>query len=301
MSFSRGLRPFLGRASTLSSRLHNRRYRYWTFLPLFALISCTSVGGGPDLGRPKPGAALSDQLLLVLNQPPIIHAANQAGLRDAGSVAARSTYARLGDRRGGRLVAASELPYLTGSSEGRAFLAAELPRALARGEPAASCPAVGLSTGRPGVAVKALDACLARLEEVGTLEDCGCRVVALGNVLTVPRSETAYATGISARLASDALGLDLLLVAEETDSGILLRDLRGEVGRLAVGPGDAATLTLSEGAVFSGERIPVGFRRGRLGARYYLADPDGRRVTVLIGFDPQELVAGAGAWLAWGG
>ncbi|MEM7523241.1 MAG: hypothetical protein AAF360_05695, partial [Pseudomonadota bacterium] len=65
----------------------------------------------------------------------------------AASAAARLlTTARFAERRGFRSVEVTEIPYLRASSEGAAFLERAAPRALARGEPANACPAVGLSS-----------------------------------------------------------------------------------------------------------------------------------------------------------
>ena len=120
-------------------------------------------------------------------------------------------------------------------------------------------------------------------------------------MVTIPREDTAYATGTSARMRSAALGIDLLLVAEEASGGgTLLRDLRGPVARLVHGENDSVTLSfISSQRRFDGFRIPVGFRRGRIAERIYLADADGNRLSLLIGFEPDELAGRAGAWLAW--
>jgi hypothetical protein len=66
------------------------------------------------------------------------------------------------------------------------------------------------------------------------------------------------------------------------------------------GENDSATLIfLSTERRFEGFRIPVGFRRGRIAERIYLADAQGNRLSLLIGFEPDELAGRAGAWLAW--
>ncbi|MGR3717875.1 MAG: hypothetical protein ACU0B1_14145, partial [Thermohalobaculum sp.] len=144
-----------------------------------------------------------------------------------------------------------------------------------------------------------LRSCLAKLMPERT--GCGCRIVALDDLVTVPREDTAYATGTSARMRSASLGIDLLLVAEEeSDGSTLLRDLHGPIARLVNGENDAVTLSfLSTGHRFDGYRIPVGFRRGRIAERVYVVDADGNRLSLLIGFEPGELAGGAGAWLSW--
>jgi hypothetical protein len=102
-------------------------------------------------------------------------------------------------------------------------------------------------------------------------------------------------------MRSASLGIDLLLVAEETGAGeAILRDLRGPVAHLARGENNRVTLNfLPTGRQFDGYRIPVGFRRGRIAERIYAIDADGNRLSLLIGFEPDELASGAGAWLAW--
>ncbi|WP_285673760.1 hypothetical protein [Paralimibaculum aggregatum] len=162
-------------------------------------------------------------------------------------------------RNGARQIRADSLPWLTGSEVGRRFLAAAPPRALARGVPAARCPAVGLATDpgpgtmrpserRAAAAATALRRCLAALPERPGAEPCGCGLVALDRVLTVARGEMAYATGITARLRAPRLGIDGVLIAEDEPGGTtLLRDLRGPVARLSR-PGSAAAPPLPDPA-----------------------------------------------------
>jgi len=182
---------------------------------------------------------------------------------------------------------------------------------LARGTPEEACPALTTASGadatlagdeaqkRGDVAAVALSACLKQLPP--DMPVCGCRVIAVDDMVTVPREQIVYATGTSARLRAPKLGLDLLLVAEDApDATTVLRDLRGPVAWIDREGDHHVTLRLKDsGRVFEGRSIPVGFRRGRLAERIYAEDGDGEKLSLLIGFDPDELSQHAGAWLAW--
>ena len=244
------------------------------------------------------------QRVMVLSNPPIIAATRPEDLPVALRIAENADPAELSRRESARWVGVDALPFLTSTEAGKRFLSTAAPRALARGMPPESCPAAAVAGGTPDtpraeVAVQALRVCLGKLapERAG----CGCRIVALDDLVTVPREDTAYATGTSARMRSTALGIDLLLVAEEVaGGGMLLRGLHGPVARLVNGENDAVTLTFqANGRRFEGHRIAVGFRRGRIAERIYVVDAEGNRLSLLIGFEPGELAGGAGAWLAW--
>ena len=274
-----------------------------TIASAIALLCSCAGDSGMDRSQRQPLIEeFHLQRMLVSDFPPIIAALDSTdlplALRRAGQMDAES----LARRESARWTGIDSLAYLTGTKLGREFLAATQPRALAWGMPAEACPVTALATGEPGetraqVAGRALETCLAQVAPAQN--GCGCRIVALDNVVTVPRSETAYATGTSARLRAPSLGLDLILVAEETTGGVLLRDLRGEVARVSYGQAEAVLLRFSTGASFEGRRIPVGFRRGRIAERIYASDAAGNRVSLLIGFEPSELAGGAAAWLAW--
>ena len=244
------------------------------------------------------------QRMVVLSHPPIIAATRPEDLPVALRIAERSDPAELSRRESARWIGVDALPFLTSTESGRRFLAAAAPRALARGMPPELCPVAVAAKGAPGtsraeVAGQALQKCLAQLGPARP--GCGCRIVALDDLVTVPREDLAYATGTSARMRSASLGIDLLLVAEEVSGGgTLLRDLHGPVARLVRGENDAVTLSFhATGRRFDGFRIPVGFRRGRIAERIYVVDADGNRLSLLIGFEPGELADRAGAWLAW--
>lgn len=249
--------------------------------------------------------------MVVSGGPPQIVASTEEEVGAAARKAARLDLDRLLSRPDSHLARADSLPWLTGSPEGRAFLGAKGARALARGAPADQCPAAAAVGDQPTpteATSRALSACLVALP-AERREGCGCRLIAVDGLLTVQRSEVGYATGVSARLTVEGLGIDAILVAEDVPGGggalpdgstILLRDLRGDVARITpLGSGRAALVFADTGQRFEGRREPVGYRRGRLAERFYLRDADGNRAVLLIGFSPAELAEHAGAGLAW--
>lgn len=279
-----------------------------TLLPVAAallLLGCLAPAARHSAEGRDPSSELfhQQQLTIMPINPPVKlrPGANQALLRRQ---LLPLDPAQLSGRRMARKLRADTLPFLTETTVGRAFLQAAPPRALARGDPASSCPALAVGTGdgsptRVDAAMEALERCLAQLE--GGSDGCGCMLLALDDVALAPQGAFAYAKGIPARLYGPALGLDLMLVAEEaSDGGALLRDLRGPVGVIERHGGRSVSLLLSGyDHPFRGFSIPVGFRHGRIAERIYVADSEGHRVSLLIGFDPAELAERAAAWLAW--
>lgn len=260
-------------------------------LPILALAGCDGGDQIDGSARSRTADNLRDQLLVVSPQPPQILVSQARELERAARFGATARIDALRERRGVRRVRADSLAWLTGSAEGRMFLAAETPRAIARGDPARSCPATGLASGAPegtsasreAVVRRALSQCLSALGKARSR--CSCRLIAFDDILTVPREEMAYATGIAARLALPGAPPAVLVAEDEPEGVTLLRDLQGPVARLTRGTDDAVTLSfLDEGLVLSGTRRALGYRRGRL-AEDIRFDGGGR---LSIGLSPAE-------------
>lgn len=284
----------------------------------FSVIGCDGNSGEGGSARPRTDATLREQLLVVMSSPPQIVVSAQGELAQAQRFGRTLAPDALLKRNGARRVRADSLPWLTQSKTGRRFLAAPAPRALARGAPAEKCPASAAAAGpspdpsraegRAFVADAALTACLAALPSRARRSGCGCKLIALNDVLTEKRDEMAYATGVTARILAPDFGLDGVAIAEEEPGGgILLRSVTGPFAELTLeGDGAEGTAQMAflpgetgKGAVLTGTREALGYRRGRLAERIYLSDADGRRAIILIGFAPEELVNSAAAWLVW--
>lgn len=267
------------------------------------LATCSEISQVDRSQRIVVANEWHEQRMVLLDRPPVIKASSTDELERAVFRAEGTDPEDYARRLEARRVSIDALPFLIGSEVGREFLQATGRRALARGEPAQFCPAVGLAsrpveTARGVIAREALKSCLDDLPP--KTGNCGCRIIAIDNLVTVSRDDLAYATGSSARLSIPTRGIDSLLVAEENEEGdLILRDLKGTIASISNGPKDAVTVRFSNGPVFEGRRIEVGFRRGRLAERIYAEASDGERLSLLIGFEPGELADIAGAWLAW--
>lgn len=220
---------------------------------------------------------------------------------NAATLAGRRPKRDILTRQGSTEIRAAELPFLVGSEIGREFLEMEAPRALARGAPAESCPAVTLSApgaaDTPAAVGDALRRCLDALGPRAGEGGCGCEVLAYDDVVAVAQADLAYSTGISARLLAPALGIDALLVADDVGEGVTeLRDLVGPVATLRHAGDGSATLTFADrDGTWRGDTEAKGFRRGRLAEVMTLTDGAGREIRLAIGFSPREL-EDSGLW-----
>jgi hypothetical protein len=191
----------------------------------------------------------------------------------------------------------SAYPFLHLSPLGRRFLAMAPPRALALGHPAETCP-VGVVGATPrGTVEDCLAAAAARA-------DCGCRIVAVDDVVLIPSAEMAYAPGVGGRLFGHDPALGPLVVEERaaTDASSLVA-FRSAAGLVAVGElfddGDATLVLAADGETFGGRREMRGWTRGRIKERLLLTGAGGRRLVALIGFEPEEVVALGPALASW--
>lgn len=213
--------------------------------------------------------------------------------------------ARRATARAGGAVALAETPFLQGSPAGRAYLARPAPKALARGEPPGQCYGLGVATG-PDAPAEALRRCFEEMADDPREAGCGCRLLAIDDVLLAERAAFAYAPGVSGRLLGpEAPQSGALVVAERPSGreGAALAAFFGFDGPVAVAElgadGEAVLLLPGDAAPFRGERERWGWRRGRLTERLLLSSPEGRRLIALIGFEPADIAAEGPALGAW--
>jgi hypothetical protein len=259
--------------------------------------------------HPAPQGAFSTQRFSAFADPTPIAARSQSEIAQAALVARRAETPSSSRAARARVVEATAAPFLYGSPVGRRFLAAAGARALARGYPEAQCPALGLAEGPPSgdptaVTRAALSGCLGLLADQGRSKECGCRILAVDDILAVPLTDLSYAPGVSARLFG-VTGIRPL-VAEERgapdgeSTRVAFFDVRGPVAIAELHPdGTAQMLELGEGSVFAGIRELHGWRRGRVAERLLLTGEDGKRVIALIGFEPTDIAAGGAALASW--
>ena len=276
---------------------------------------------GADPTQLNMTATLTESLIFSTSNMPVPATVAQTAAQTPAAAAAAARIAagleaQAAARRGPptppgapRLAPASAAALLQGAPEGRAFLAMTGPRALAVGEPPAACPARAAAAGSGPVAAAeaALRACLGQLAAARAAgPDCGCRTLALGGAALAPLEAFAYAPGVSARLISDAAGLDLTLVAtEDADpDGTRLLRFHPSPGdgpaEARIAPDGAVRLTLGRD-LWQGTRTADGMQRGRLRERLVLTRPDGARLVVAVGWEPEAFALARDRLLAPGG
>lgn len=257
-----------------------------------------------------PQGPLAQQRFLPLTPPPQISVRAEADMADA-LAAVRRVARDSADATAPRIEAVAE-PFLYGSPLGRRYLALAPARALALGDPAERCPAAGLGhdagarggAGAQAAAGQALRQCLAMTEGRA---DCGCRLMALDDMLLAGPLAFTYAPGVGGRLVGGGAGgrgAPLTVAERATDDPartlIGFFDASGPVAVGEVNDDGGARLVLTRsGAVFEGARERRGWRRGRIMERLLLSDAEGRRIIALIGFEPADIVAEGAALAAW--
>lgn len=258
------------------------------------LASCATPRGesvDPRLTGPRDGDL---QRILASPRPPrVIATAEQPALLSPRAMA-RLTTETLSEQRGARQVQIAAVPLLRSTPEGVAFLAMAGHRALAQGEPVASCPALSVAPANAPNAVAAAEVslaqCRAELARRGSPAACGCRLIALDNALLAPLGHFAFAPAVSALMISDTTATRLIAEAEILNGAeiIRLRTAAGEIGTLrASGERDDISGTI-DGVRYAGTRAPFGYRRGRLAERMTLTSSAGDHLSLLIGVERRD-------------
>ena len=235
--------------------------------------------------------------MVATPRPPRLIAESADEVLDVALGVGRLSRERFLERRGRRMVEISAIPFLRASPEGARFLQLRGARALARGEPAASCPAAASSPAgapdRASAASEALGACFAQLRSRGAGPECGCRVIAADDMLFARPGEFSFAPAVSAVLLEDDRPARRLVadVVATDPSGkeVILRDASRDVATVRL-EGEEAALTFiaSPDAEWRGARAPFGYRRGRLAERIVFENRAGETFALLIGVERRD-------------
>lgn len=238
--------------------------------------------------------------------PPQLIARDESQIEDRLSLVGPNRLAELMADLDTRSIEGAQLPLFFKTSLGRAYLRAGPGRALARGEPAESCPTMlaELDAESPRQAADmALRRCLA-----ASGATCGCQLLAMGDTLLAPGETFEYPSSAPAHvyflskgrrteaavwLAEDVISDDVisnLAPDAAADNRMRLVDaFTRPVGELILTRDGRAELTSTDGPVRRGRWRAEGFRRGRLALSVALGDDDAWRAVLLIGYDPAEI------------
>lgn len=273
---------------TVTGRI-NRYFRMAAgAIPLALLFACVEQ----QSAKPFPPDRFAEPF-----RPPLLAAKTPEETASASAAVRDVSSYRFNKLPGTRMISVTEIPWLLSAPEGAAFTALALPRALARGEPAPSCPAAAAATGadRSSAAGNALSACIQSLDKKNSANQCGCKLLAVDDVLLAPLKEFSYAPVISALLISDGQALRLVADAvnapEAQGQLVALRTLNGVVGILLL-EGESARLELADGSQWSGVRKSFGYRRGQIAERVRLTGADGAKASILLGVSADDAFAG---------
>lgn len=207
---------------------------------------------------------------------------------------------RLASRNGGpdgTRIDPAFVPLLVASPAGQRFSALPGPRALVQGEPALSCPALAVAAGPdlPAALRQGLAECRAELAASRSAPACGCRVIALGDLLLAPPERFAYATGLGTRVLAAGRLDPLRYVAEERPGPggapeTLIRAGARPVWLVTGTAADRAEVTAlgpdgrPAGPALPARRQRIGMDRGRFLERITAERPGEGRMDLLIGF-----------------
>ncbi|MGB0852508.1 MAG: hypothetical protein ACPGVA_05430 [Pikeienuella sp.] len=263
-------------------------------LALVLVVAACAPNRGPTDARLSGPTAGDLQRILATPRPPAIITPPGEVPRLSQRSAARLTDAALSDQRGARRVEIASVPLLRSTPAGATFLAMTGHRALAQGEPAASCPA--LVTAPPNApdartaALAALAACGEQLALRGTAATCGCRLIALDDALLAPIERFAFAPAVSALLNDNGRATRLIAEAELINGAAVtrLRNANAEVGVLRASGDNRQISGMIDGVRYAGTRTPFGFRRGRLAERVELTSNNDKKISLLIGVERRD-------------
>lgn len=238
--------------------------------------------------------------------PPVIFAADAAAAREASAALTPERLAELRDRAGAQSVRGAQTPLFFGAAFGRAFLDAPAGRALALGSPAEACASRGSASGdatAADAAGEALRICLGDRTEAEIDAGCGCRVMAVDDVILTGQDGLAYARAVSATLYRLDRGGEAVAaaryIAEGPDPGDGALNLFGpEAAVLTVGADGAARLDVAGIGALSGQFERIGRRRGRVAGVAALTGAQGARYVLLHGVEPAERRAAGAALIA---
>ncbi|SFI39161.1 hypothetical protein [Albimonas pacifica] len=279
-------------------------------IALLAAGACSVVH--PADRQPNPGP-VSFRFAAFGAAPQALIAPDRAAVAEVADRAARIATRPPSDMgpRPPRPAEAAALPLLYGSPEGRRFLSRPVgggsSRAFALGEPAQSCPARIEAAGADprSAAQAALEACFDALAAAGAGADCGCRAVALDDAALAPPAVFDYAPGVSARLVSPDLDIDVDLAASESAAPdgerlLALYPSPGTPALILVAPDGGARMLL-HGREWTGSRTVEGLSRGRFRERIALVRDDGARAILSVGWDPVAYAAERRRLTRWTG
>ncbi|MBB5516426.1 hypothetical protein FHS89_002457 [Rubricella aquisinus] len=243
----------------------------------FVVVACAPVQNDRrPLERPADPAALFDPAyrLYIADARGALVSDDPDMIADVAQAATRPSLMDLATRRDTDRVSIRQVPFLFESPEGQSYLLADGAKALVRATPAESCPvSVQLQIKGPGAALQdaveaALTICHEKLAQRDSEADCGCEVLAQGDLLRTSLEAFDYVRDYPARLFRNGR-LDPLrylareTVAEDGTLGFVLTGPQGPEMLLEYQDGAGVTATFPDGSEASGTTDRSGLSRGR--------------------------------------